>query len=262
MVRNLSDMDEDLVTDSDAEFESTKIIQPRAAAPVSSTPEPSKIADDVSSDGQHFFPSFASLFPNHPLGHSRPPIYDDPPSNHRPRHIPYALQQANSFQSGSDYYGGANANSFNTPQQTPSTSTTSKGVAAAATDSNVLGSGNFGVIRGGTFYEDDYDNDDYFYPYNNGHAPKSAYSEFHIIYVNKNGTQVDDPNIPNTKPRNIFEQLTRLDESESKEQLKKGVNGKKKLALYKEKENEKYYKKKQAISSPKEFYHEPLLALS
>ncbi|XP_065352617.1 uncharacterized protein LOC135947659 [Cloeon dipterum] len=249
-------------------------------------------------DSQHYYPSFSSIFSGHPLGHSRPPIFDDPPSNHRARHIPYALQQANSF----DAFATSNKNKF--PSSSPSSKEVPSGPAASAggsssssSDQSVLGSGNFGVIKGGTFYEDDYDsgssNDDFFY-YGGGRpsysynyrpthqsassddffanfrdfaditAPKQgSFSELHVVYANKNGTLMDpeEPAASNGAPRNIFEQLQQLDK---KKPAKKVSKSKAKLAKFKQQEASKdEWKKLKLQQSPKDYmYQEPLLALS
>lgn len=161
-------------------------------------------------------------------------------------------------------------------------------------DQSILGSGDFGVIRGGTFYQEDdppprssYESNEYLGFYNNnGHgrphdtpfAPKSfypneqfanfrdfadintptdpAYSQFVVVYANKNSTD-SHPN-----PKNIFEQLELLDK-EKKEELRKvkkdGLSKfKKKLASTK---LEKKYKKK-AVPKENASEIEPLLALS
>lgn len=162
-------------------------------------------------------------------------------------------------------------------------------------DQSILGSGDFGVIRGGTFYQEDdppprsLENQDYlgFINNNNGHGrPQnpfsgktlyhddqfanfrdfadintpndSAYSQFVVVYANKNSTE-SHPN-----PKNIFEQLELLDKEKQDEHddlKKKSISKfKKKLAGTK---LEKKYKKK---SIPKEEKSagdfEPLLALS
>jgi hypothetical protein len=105
-------------------------------------------------------------------------------------------------------------------------------------DQSILGSGDFSVIRGGTFYpEDERPNkykDDY-YGFKNGHSRPNAqplkqpyypedpfenfkdfadinadpaFSHFVVIYENKNATK-PHPNHPS--PKNIFEQLQLLD---------------------------------------------------
>lgn len=146
----------------------------------------------------------------------------------------------------------------------------------------LLGSGDFGVLRGGTFYQDSDppikgDQDFYSY-YNNGHgrpqaaplvrkltypeeqfanfkdfadinaANDAAFSQFVVVYANKNST-VSHPN-----PKNIFEQLQQIDEE--KKVTKKTSKFKTKLAKTK---LEKKYKKK---LGPKDMDYEPLLALS
>lgn len=146
----------------------------------------------------------------------------------------------------------------------------------------LLGSGDFGVLRGGTFYQDSDppikgDQDFYSY-YNNGHgrpqaaplvrkltypeeqfanfkdfadinaANDAAFSQFVVVYANKNST------IPHPNPKNIFEQLQQIDEE--KKVTKKTSKFKTKLAKTK---LEKKYKKK---VGPKDMDYEPLLALS
>lgn len=160
-------------------------------------------------------------------------------------------------------------------------------------DQSILGSGDFGVIRGGTFYQDNdppirgLESNDYYSFYKNnghGHGPQAApytqpkfnsfgddqfsnfrdfadintptdpaYSHFVVVYANKNSTSTH----PN--PKNIFEQLQLLDEEKAQEKQKKSSVSKikKKLALTK---LEKKYKKKLGPKEGGEF--EPLLALS
>ncbi|KAG5683828.1 hypothetical protein PVAND_013091 [Polypedilum vanderplanki] len=112
-------------------------------------------------------------------------------------------------------------------------------------DQSILGSGDFAVIRGGTFYPEDEqqhrfkNNDDFFGSYfNNGHGRPNAdrlkqpyypedpfenfkdfadinagsepgFSHFVVIYANKNSTK---PHPSHPSPKNIFEQLQLLDE--------------------------------------------------
>lgn len=150
------------------------------------------------------------------------------------------------------------------------------------TSDSLLGSGDFGVLRGGTFYQDSdppiKGGDDYFGYYNNGHgrpqaAPlvrkltypeeqfanfkdfadintpnDAAFSQFVVVYANKNATAP----VAHPSPKNIFEQLQMLDaEKEQKNSKFKTKLGKTKL--------EKKYKKK---LGPKNLDYEPLLALS
>lgn len=162
-------------------------------------------------------------------------------------------------------------------------------------DQSILGSGDFGVIRGGTFYQDgddqphrsSYESDEFlnYFNTNNGHGrphsglvPKSfypdeqfsnfrdfadintptdaAYSEFVVVYANKNSTD-SHPN-----PKNIIEQLQLLDKETSDDQRNEKKNSiskfKKKLANTK---LEKKYKKKNGVKDNNSEF-EPLLALS
>ncbi|XP_063707217.1 uncharacterized protein LOC134836028 [Culicoides brevitarsis] len=157
----------------------------------------------------------------------------------------------------------------------------------ARTHDSLLGSGDFGVIKGGTFYQDSdppikNDPSDFYSFYNNGHGrPQAAplirkltypeeqfanfkdfadintpndpaYSQFVVVYANKNATApVSHPN-----PKNIFEQLQLLDQEKAEKASKKSSKFKSKLAKTK---LEKKYKKR---TGPKESDYEPLLALS
>lgn len=164
-------------------------------------------------------------------------------------------------------------------------------------DQAILGSGDFGVIRGGTFYQDDdppprssFESDELlgYYSNNNGHgrphatpfSPKAfypddqfanfrdfadintptdpAYSQFVVVYANKNSSE------PHPNPKNIFEQLELLDkeknDDEQKKQKKNSISKfKKKLANTK---LEKKYKKKVPPKEQSVGDFEPLLALS
>lgn len=282
--------------------------------------------EDGISMGQHFFPSFAPIFPApSPLGHSRPSVFQEPAHSPRPTLL---RPQHNSFQPIS--FGGG---SFRDNQYVHT-------AAAAETNSNnLLGSGNFGVIRGGTFYSDDDQaeasiyggsgNNEFFSPYyhsNNGHGrpafyngggatnprpqhnrgndffanfrdfadistpTKSSFSEYVVVYVNKNSSRHDDGHdeqgsVPgDSKPKNIIEQLKMLDHEDqeiltvpeeetpvipsSEKPEKKGSStvsaAKLKLAAFQDKFNKQKIKKIKATSpstDPKDLY-EPLLALS
>ncbi|XP_049961068.1 uncharacterized protein LOC126481388 [Schistocerca serialis cubense] len=104
-------------------------------------PDPQQ--DDPEASDQQFFPSFAPLF--QPLGHSRPQLlFQEPAHSQRPSSL--LRPQHNSFLG---YHPHAHAHH---QQQQPPTA-----FAGAAPASNLLGSGNFGVIRGGTFYNNDDD---------------------------------------------------------------------------------------------------------
>lgn len=158
----------------------------------------------------------------------------------------------------------------------------------ARTHDSLLGSGDFGVLRGGTFYQDTdppikNDPNDFYSFYNNGHGrPQAAplirkltypeeqfanfkdfadintpndpaYSQFVVVYANKNATSpVTHPN-----PKNIFEQLQLLDQEKEKA-TKPSKTSKFKSKLAKTKLEKKYKKR----VGPKDNDYEPLLALS
>lgn len=233
---------------------------------------------DANADAQHFFPSFAPLFSAPPpLGHSRPPFYNQEPAySQRPvfpggfRDLPYP-----------------------------------HAVAESESNTNVLGSGNFGVIRGGTYYAEERDdllNDDIYSPYygNNGHGrpayyrrnppppfrqgddffanfrdfadistpTKSSYSHYYVVYVNRNASNTDSGNQVGSIgsrqqqiPHNIIEQLQLIDSTTETPDSKLSKR-KRKLEKYKQTLKRKEDKKNtKTIVSPKELY-EPLLALS
>lgn len=154
-------------------------------------------------------------------------------------------------------------------------------------EQSILGSGEFGVIRGGTFYPEGEEPDiDYrgihnkpysdvfgdnrfqfasdldkrfadFRDFADINTPRDpAFSQLTAVYANKNST------VPYPNPKNIFEQLELLDKEvkeEERQQKKNTISKfKKKLANTK---LEKKYKKK---LGPKESSgdYEPLLALS
>jgi hypothetical protein len=191
-------------------------------------PTEHKKEEDAIGMGQHFFSSFAPIFPApSPLGRSRPSIFQEPAHSQRP-----ALVRAHQSTFQPISFGGGSYRD-NQYQHTPA--------AAETSTSDLLGSGNFGVIRGGTFYGDDdqkesnaYEgraNHQFFSPYyhsNNGHgrpafyggggAPnprpqhhrgndffanfrdfadintptKSSFSEYVVVYVNNNNSKHDD----------------------------------------------------------------------
>jgi hypothetical protein len=162
-------------------------------------------------------------------------------------------------------------------------------------DQTVLGSGDFGVIRGGTFYQDSDppfhggENSDYYNYYLNGHGrphsanyvPKNfygddqfanfrdfadlnspgepAYSEFVVVYANKNATNT---NIVHHNPKNIFEQLELLDKEKKQDEIeRKEKISKIKRKLQKTKLVKKYNKIKLGVKETGA-EDEPLLALS
>ncbi|XP_043259546.1 uncharacterized protein LOC122401465 [Colletes gigas] len=178
----------------------------------SETPESEN--KSLETDSQNFFPSFAELFANHRLPFTE--------QRYRPnRFLGYFQRDRSGYQS------------------------------AAATPKDVqhplLGSGNFGVIRGGTYYPEEKENDEYsaddslYNPYyhggNRGRAnyyrnpkpqpvrggdffanfrdfaditapPKSSFSHLSVVYANKNGSTTGRI----TEPRNIIETLRMLEE--------------------------------------------------
>lgn len=175
-----------------------------------------------------FFRDHRQLIP--PLGHSRPyyqageslAIYPTRSSSPSPRH--------NSHRSVDSSLRAGATSSF---------------------DQSILGSGDFGVLRGGTFYQDNdptlfrssESSNDYSYYNKNGHGrPQSAtyvqrytypedqfahfrdfadintpsdpaFSQFVVVYANKNATLADVKR-RRKEPKNIFEQLMLLDQEE------------------------------------------------
>lgn len=180
---------------------------------------------------------------------------------------------------------------FQAPEGPPS----SKIQAPRSFDQSILGSGDFGVIRGGTFYAEneapfhgDGPNDYGFFfgddsSNNNGHGrphadafiqkftyPEEQFANFRdfaeintpsdsafsqFVVVYANKNSTSKTHHPN--PKNIFEQLELLDKEKSQEEKKNRISkAKAKLASTK---LERKYKKQ---SSPKDLDYEPLLALS
>lgn len=95
---------------------------------------------------------------------------------------------------------------------------------------------------------------------------KASFSEYVIVYVNKNGSKIDNVPGETTRPKNIIEQLSLLDKEENPIEneipQKKLSSHKRKLSLLHQeklnKQKKSYFKKK---DSPKDLV-EPLLALS
>ncbi|XP_037930011.1 uncharacterized protein LOC119670813 [Teleopsis dalmanni] len=214
--------------------------------------------DSHTQAAQNYYPPFFREIP--PLGHSRPyfPLPDVPV-------VPkYAAPHPESLTSA--------------PQR--------------SFDTALLGSGDFGVLRGGTFYpeeempyhpDDNSDFNQFYGDSNNGHGrpstegfiekytypeeqfanfrdfadintpADSAFSQFVVVYAAKNSTN------PSThkRPKNIFEQLEQLDREKELEE-KKNRTSKSKSKLAKTKVQKKYKKK----AAPKDLDYEPLLALS
>lgn len=170
----------------------------------------------LETESQNFFPSFADLFANHRSSFAEQQRY-------RNRFLGY-LQRDRGYQ-------------------------TSQGTGVGKEVHHpLLGSGNFGVIRGGTYYPDEKENDEYsvddtlYNPYyhagNRGRAnyfrnpkpqpirggdffanfrdfaditapPKSSFSHLSVVYANKNAT---GGGARVTEPRNIIETLRMLEE--------------------------------------------------
>ena len=178
---------------------------------------------NLETDSQNFFPSFAELFANHRLPYTE---HQQQQQRYRPnRFLGYFQRDRGNYQ-------------------------------AASTQSKealhpLLGSGNFGVIRGGTYYPEEKENDEYsidesaynpYYHGGNGRGrhnyyrnpkpqpvrggdffanfrdfaditapPKSSFSHLSVVYANKNGSHTARVN---DQPRNIFETLRMLEEEE------------------------------------------------
>ncbi|XP_031841154.2 uncharacterized protein LOC116430751 isoform X2 [Nomia melanderi] len=158
----------------------------------------------------------------------------------------------------------------------------------------LLGSGNFGVIRGGTYYPEEKENDEYsaddasYNPYYRGRAnyyrnpkpqpirggdffanfrdfaditapPKSSFSHLSVVYANHNGSATGRI----TEPRNIIETLKMLEEegqtnseaiTTTEVPRKKESKGKRKLIKMRQYEEDKARRSRMSM--------EPLLALS
>lgn len=217
----------------------------------------------LQTDSQSFFPSFAELFANHRL----------PFTEQQQRYRPNRL--LNYFRDRSNY-------------QTAASGTKDQ--------HSLLGSGNFGVIRGGTYYPEDKENDEYsvdeslYNPYYHGRGraqyhrnpkpqpirggdffanfrdfaditapPKSSFSHLSVVYANKNGSATGRV----TEPRNIIETLRMLEEEErsnaeetSTTETPKKKQSKGKRKLMKMKQYEEDKARRSRMSV------EPLLALS
>lgn len=166
---------------------------------------------------------------------------------------------------------------------------------------SLLGSGNFGIIRGGTFLsqndEDSSEFDSFNSYYNNGHGrpaydvgyianprpnynqdqfanfrdfadintpANSAYSHFVVVYANKNSTMDEigeESRKVASEPKNIIETLELLDKTTMTPKISKS---KAKLEQTKQKlmKKKEQWKKSAKYSSPKHDPEEPLLALS
>ncbi|XP_072760171.1 uncharacterized protein [Anoplolepis gracilipes] len=167
----------------------------------------------LETQSQNFFPSFAELFGNHRL-----PVTEQQQRYRPNRFLGYFQRDRNNYQT-----------------------------AASKDQLSLLGSGNFGVIRGGTYYPEDKETDEYsvdeslynpyyhsrgrtqYYrnpkpqPYRGGDffanfrdfaditaPPKSSFSHLSVVYANKNDSSTGRI----TEPRNIIETLRMLEEEE------------------------------------------------
>ncbi|XP_050742657.1 uncharacterized protein LOC108023774 isoform X2 [Drosophila biarmipes] len=231
-------------------------------------PNTKTVGDSHTQAAQNFYPPFYHEAP--PLGHSRPYFGHGPPvAETTPLNLPLPLLG---------------------PQQQPQPASQQRNF-----DASILGSGDFGVLRGGTFYPEEEmpyhpeDNSDYIYgDANNGHGrpsegfvqkytypeeqfanfrdfadintpADSAFSQFVVVYAAKNATAPHS----HPHPKNIFEQLELLDREKELERAKSQPksSSKNKSKLAKTKLQKKYRKKAgPKVQDPLEV--EPLLALS
>ncbi|XP_023303341.2 uncharacterized protein LOC111685316 [Lucilia cuprina] len=166
-------------------------------------------------------------------------------------------------------------------------------------DASILGSGDFGILRGGTFYsaeDQSYSNEEasdiYYGDASNTHTisstegfiqkytfpeeqfaqfrdfadlatpADSAFSQYVVVYAAKNATAPSTER-RNSKPKNIFEQLQEIDKEKALEQKKLRKNQTNtsitKLKLVKTKLYEKKWVQKQPVKVPDD---DPLIALS
>lgn len=215
----------------------------------------------LATESQSFFPSFAELFTNHRLS------FAEQQQRYRPNRFVGYFQRDRNYQT-----------------------------AATKDQHSILGSGNFGVIRGGTYYPEDKENDEYsidesiYNPYYHGRGrahyyrnpkpqpirggdffanfrdfaditapPKSSFSHLSVVYANKNGSSTGRV----TEPRNIIETLRMLEEEEqsnaeevSTTEIPRKKQSKGKWKLIKMKQYEEDKARRSRMSV------EPLLALS
>ncbi|KAL4709451.1 hypothetical protein ACJJTC_019748 [Scirpophaga incertulas] len=289
--RSIYDDTKDLIA------EPSEIISEAVAAPVSviNFRNADSAADTVRTDqsielvggSQTLFPTFANLFENrqnnYRFGFGNEGAYSQRPNSYRSL-LNYPLfGNYRNFEG----FGKQNQPVQNAPLVDAS--------------SSVLGSGNFGIIKGGTFLgqndEDDY-SDGFSSYYNNGHgrpstgvgyianprpnynqdqfanfrdfadinAPSnSAYSHYVVVYANKNAT-IDEISEETrqvlTRPKNIIETLEHLDNNPAPPKISKA---KAKLEATKQKmvnKKEQWKQKNSKFHSQKHDPEEPLLALS
>ncbi|XP_044258406.1 uncharacterized protein LOC123007272 [Tribolium madens] len=239
-------------------------------------PQESRVeeTDDREASQQTFYPSY-SPFQNPPLGHSRPFFFQQEGAYSQRPNAGYQHQQ---LSYDSPRFSGYKDTGYRT--------------AANAEARGLLGSGNFGVIRGGTFYDKDSESGHYERDYSpffkNGHGrpsyhgvpnprphqhqqfenfrdfadintPNSAYSQYVVVYVNKNATKHHEEV---KKPKNIIESLALLDSEVTTEiPVKKLSKSKAKLAKLLPEKKYKLKKIPKESKASREL-HEPLLALS
>ncbi|KAJ1525880.1 hypothetical protein ONE63_009072 [Megalurothrips usitatus] len=198
-------------------------LEPDAAPSPTGEPAAPAANADAAGQPQNLFPAFQPLFP---LGHSRPALYQEPtfpqrqallrPQQYSPFAVPLAEAREPRLDQGG--YGHAGPHAFR--------------IAAAPAELHanaLLGSGNFGVIHGGTFYGEEKESQDYEAPLHsfyggNGHGrpafyrgnpepqryrtaedffanfrdfadistpTKSSFSEYYVVYVNRNASRAD-----------------------------------------------------------------------
>lgn len=181
--------------------------------------------EQIQQQSQTFIPSFTP-YHNPPLGHSRPFYYQQEGAY---SHRPSAYQQQLGFDTPSRF-SGYKSDNLN---------------AHSSGSEGILGSGNFGILRGGTFYSDsdgETSNYEEYNPYyQNGHGrpqfyfggnpparqheqfanfrdfadintpSNSAYSQYVVVYANKNSSHTGEIGKIITQPKNIIEHLAMLD---------------------------------------------------
>ncbi|XP_073954963.1 uncharacterized protein [Choristoneura fumiferana] len=265
-------------------FEHQSAHEPQPAA---STSVQTDHSIELVGGSQTFFPSFANLFE---------------PRQQSSYSLGYRNQEAAFSQKPQSYRSLLNYPLFGNYRSLDGFGKQNSAASAPLVDasSSVLGSGNFGIIRGGTFFaQNDEDSDDFGDSfnsfYNNGHgrpsnglgyianprpnfnqdqfanfrdfadinAPSnSAYSHFVVVYANKNATMDEI----SEESRRVVSKPKNIIETLERLDVKppKITKAKAKLAATKQKFNKKEQWKKanSKHSSPKHDPEEPLLALS
>ncbi|KAL3278832.1 hypothetical protein HHI36_016352 [Cryptolaemus montrouzieri] len=242
-------------------------------------PAKRQVADNQPQENRDlFYPSFHP-FQTQPSGHSRP-FYPQQEGaySHRPQ---------GAYEQRFDYDTAKYVGYKDRENQ------------AASENVGVLGSGNFGVIKGGTFYheneaaESSNFEDDYSPYYGNGHGRPSfyynqnprpyqheqfanfrdfadintpSYSQYIVVYANKNGT-TEEPPVVKRRPNNIFESLAQLELTSDDNVVtevvpKKMSKSKRKLALVPKEKKVRIKKTDILKRKAQNDASEPLLALS